>query len=157
MKQSQASMYTGIAIMCIILVVLLMFSALRSREMTIEKLESVNRNLINNGISVSTLTTPYVTFKGIPLEELFWVYSCYKDETLDYGQDIKFNFLDVVREKFDEIYSSMINGQRSQAINQLKELGLDNAPEVIDYLSIEINQPEIALDLIKSYFRITTR
>jgi hypothetical protein len=62
-----------------------------------------------------------------------------------------------MREQYDNIYNSMINGQRKQAIEQLKTLGLDNAPDVIDYFTNDLNQPEIALDLAKSYFYITAR
>ena len=61
------------------------------------------------------------------------------------------------RSQFDEIYDSMINGQPREAIKQLTALGLDDAPELLDYLAIELNQPKIALDLAKSYFRFISR
>ena len=61
------------------------------------------------------------------------------------------------REQFDTIYDSMINGQRKQAIGQACELGMYEFPELVDYLSEELNQPEVALDFCKSYFRIRSR
>ncbi len=62
-----------------------------------------------------------------------------------------------MREQFDTIYNSMVNGQRRQALEQCQTMGLDMMPELIDYLTDDLNQPEIALDLVKSYFRIITR
>lgn len=60
------------------------------------------------------------------------------------------------RSQFDEIYDSMVNGQRRQALDQLKNnVGLAYANEVLDYIALELEQPEVALDLAKSYFRIT--
>lgn len=61
------------------------------------------------------------------------------------------------REQYDEIYNSIVNGQRKQAIEQLEDLGLDEAADVLDYIAAELNQTDIALDLAKSYFRIKSR
>jgi len=63
----------------------------------------------------------------------------------------------MIREQYDEIYNSMINGQRSQAVEQLITMGLDEAADVLDYFTNELNQPEVALDLAKSYFRKVSR
>ena len=61
------------------------------------------------------------------------------------------------REQFDTIYDSMVNGQRKQAISQAEEMGLDDIPELLDYFSDDLNQPEMAIDFAKSYFRIKAR
>jgi len=57
------------------------------------------------------------------------------------------------REHYDEIYNSLVNGQRKQAASQMAELGAGELPELLDYLSDELNQPEMAIDAAKSYFR----
>lgn len=57
------------------------------------------------------------------------------------------------REDADRVYNSIINGQHKQAVAQLIEIGLDSAPDVLDYLAKELNQPETAIKLAKSYFR----
>jgi len=61
------------------------------------------------------------------------------------------------RSQYDEIYNSMINGQRKQAIEQAETMGLDDVPYMLDYFTIDLNQPEVALDFAKSYFRIKSR
>ena len=62
-----------------------------------------------------------------------------------------------MREKFDTIYDSLCNGQRRQMVEQMNELGMGEFPDLIDYIAVELNQPEEALDLVKSYFRITAK
>lgn len=56
------------------------------------------------------------------------------------------------RDTFDEIYNSMVNGQRRQAIKQAIEMGLSNVPELLDYLIDDLNQPEVARDFCNAYF-----
>ena len=62
-----------------------------------------------------------------------------------------------MREQFDTIYNSIMNGQRRQAVEQMQDMGLDEVPDMLDYFANDLNQPEIALDAAKSYFRITSR
>jgi hypothetical protein len=62
-----------------------------------------------------------------------------------------------MRAEFDEVYASMVNGQRRQAIEQAERFGLDEVPYMLDYFTAELNQPEIALDFAKTYFRVKSR
>ena len=62
-----------------------------------------------------------------------------------------------MQEKFDTIYDSLCNGQRRQMVAQMNELGMGEFPDLIDYIAVELNQPEEALNLVKSYFRLTAR
>jgi hypothetical protein len=62
-----------------------------------------------------------------------------------------------MRKQYDEIYNSMVNGQRKQAIDQAEEMGLDEVPEFLDYLTNDLDRPEMAIDFAKSYFRIKAR
>lgn len=59
-----------------------------------------------------------------------------------------------MREQYDEIYNSLINGQNKQSIEQMKALGMYEFPGLLDYFSYELNQPEAALKLAKVYFFI---
>ena len=58
-----------------------------------------------------------------------------------------------VREQYDEIYNSIINGQREQAAVQMSELGFSGINNMLDYFADELNQSEIAIDAAKAYFR----
>lgn len=58
------------------------------------------------------------------------------------------------REDMDKIYNLIMSGQRNQAVDQINLVGLSNMPEVLDYIADDLNQPDIAISLAKSYFRI---
>lgn len=62
-----------------------------------------------------------------------------------------------IREQYDRVYSSMVNGQRRQAISQADEMGMYEIPDMLDYFTNELNQPEMAIDFSKSYFRIKAK
>jgi hypothetical protein len=53
----------------------------------------------------------------------------------------------------DEIYASMVNGQRKQAYQQARELGVYEIPYVIDYITNALGRPAVALDLAKTCLR----
>jgi hypothetical protein len=61
------------------------------------------------------------------------------------------------RGKMDDIYNSLMNGQRRQAVEQMEALGLDSLPDLLDYFADDLNRPELAIDAAKSYFRIKAR
>ena len=61
------------------------------------------------------------------------------------------------RSQFDAVYDSIINGQRRQAFNQMKKIGLSDLPDMLDYFVQELEQPEIAIDAAKTYFRNKAR
>lgn len=65
--------------------------------------------------------------------------------------------MQTLREQYDTIYNSIINGQRKQAVSQMTEMGLCEIPDMLEYFTVDLNQPEIALDAAKSYFRITAQ
>ena len=62
-----------------------------------------------------------------------------------------------MRAEFDEVYALMVNGQRRQTIEQTERFGLDEVPYMLDYFTNELNQPELAIDFAKTYFRIKSR
>ena len=62
-----------------------------------------------------------------------------------------------LRAEFDSVYNSLVNGQNRQAIEQAEEIGLDEIPYLLDYLSNELNQPEIAIKFCKAYFTIKAK
>ena len=62
-----------------------------------------------------------------------------------------------LRAEFDEVYGSMINGQRKQAVEQAEQIGLFELPYMLDYFADTLNRPELALDFAKTYFRIKSR
>lgn len=52
------------------------------------------------------------------------------------------------RINLDEIYNSFINGQHRQMIEQMRMVYI---PDLLDYISDELNQPETALKIIRRY------
>jgi len=62
-----------------------------------------------------------------------------------------------MQDKFDEIYDSLRNGQHRQMVAQMNELGMYEFPDLINYIAVDLNQPEEALDLVKNYFWLTAR
>jgi hypothetical protein len=58
---------------------------------------------------------------------------------------------------FDEIYDSIVNGQRAQAVRQMQAMGLHHMYAMLDYFTHDLDQPEMAIDAAKSYFFITTQ
>lgn len=62
-----------------------------------------------------------------------------------------------LQEKYDEIYDSLVNGQRRQSVKQAEDMGLDNVPGMLDYFVKDLNQPELAIDFAKTYFLIRSR
>ena len=61
------------------------------------------------------------------------------------------------RNQFDEVYNSIVNGQRRQAYSQMQEIGLADLPDMLDYFASELSNPELALDAAKTYFRNASR
>lgn len=62
-----------------------------------------------------------------------------------------------LREQYDAIFDSMINGQRRQAFAQMEELRLSELPDLLDYMAGELGRPEMAIDCAKVYFLLKSR
>ena len=62
-----------------------------------------------------------------------------------------------IRAQFDEIRDSLVNGQRTQAYNQMLVLGAAEMPAMLEYFHTELNSPDIALDAAKTYFYHSAR
>lgn len=59
-----------------------------------------------------------------------------------------------MKEQFDTIYDSIVNGQRKQAVEQMLKLDTQDIPDLLDYIAQELDQAHVALDAAKSYFRL---
>ena len=62
-----------------------------------------------------------------------------------------------LRNQYDEIFNSITNGQRQQAVQQMFNLGMEELPGMLDYFAIDLDRPELAIDAAKSWFRIQSR
>lgn len=60
-----------------------------------------------------------------------------------------------MREQFDEIYNSITNGQRKQAYAQMLELSAYDRATMLDYFCNELNNPALAVDAVKTFFRLS--
>lgn len=61
------------------------------------------------------------------------------------------------RDQFDAIYNSVINGQFKQAITQAEALDGYKLAQLLDYIAIDLDQPDIALSFSKSWLRHTVK
>jgi hypothetical protein len=109
-KKAQSSEFIGIAILVSSIVLIAIFSRMESSASMVSKAESIMRNMRVSGISATGFSLPYITAKdksgdslGIPLEELFGVYSCYGNEAVNYGNG-EINISSLVRTSLDSIY-----------------------------------------------------
>jgi hypothetical protein len=76
----------------------------------VSRAESVMRNTRLSGVTTTGSALPYITAKdssgtslGIPIDELFGVYSCYGKEKVNYGNG-EINIVSVIRSSLDGIY-----------------------------------------------------
>jgi len=57
-------------------------------------------------------------------------------------------------EQFDEIYNSIVNGQFTQAFEQMEELdAVSDLADMLDYFAIDLDNKERAIDAAKIYFK----
>jgi hypothetical protein len=109
-KKAQSSEFIGIAVLVASIVLIAIFSRMESASSMVSRAESIMRNMRVSGIAATGFSLPYITAKdksgtslGIPLEELFGVYSCYGSEVVNYGNgDI--NISSLVTTSLDSIY-----------------------------------------------------
>lgn len=59
-----------------------------------------------------------------------------------------------MREQFDEIYISFINGQHTQAVKQARKLDGYGTAVLLAYIATDLNQPDVAIDFAQTYFRL---
>lgn len=61
------------------------------------------------------------------------------------------------RKQFDEICSSMRNGQRRQAYAQMLELDGDERADMLEYFERDLADTALALDAARTFFRLLSR
>lgn len=61
------------------------------------------------------------------------------------------------REQFDNVADSIRNGQRVQAFRQMQKIGVSALPTMLDYLSNDLADMDLALDAAKTYFNVLAR
>ena len=59
-----------------------------------------------------------------------------------------------MRDQFDAIYNNVVNGNLKDAVMLTRGLDVGNIPVLMDYLTHELNQPEVTEKLLKMYFVI---
>ena len=65
--------------------------------------------------------------------------------------------MSTLRSQFDAVHDSIINGQRTQAYSQMKEIGMYDLPEMLEYFAEDLGNPELAIDAARTYFRLASR
>jgi len=109
-RKAQSSEFIGIAVLVASIVLIAIFSRMESASSMVSRAETIMRSMRISGVAATGFSLPYITAKdkygnslGIPMEELFGVYSCYGTEVVNYGNgDI--NISSVVRTSLDSIY-----------------------------------------------------
>ena len=109
-KKAQSSEFIGIAVLVSAIVLIAIFSRMESSASMVSRAESVMRNTRLSGVTTTGSALPYITAKdssgnslGIPIDELFGVYSCYGKESVNYGNG-EINIISVIRSSLDGIY-----------------------------------------------------
>ncbi|GEM_PF-5541726 len=103
-KKAQSSEFIGIAVLVTAIVLIAIFTRMQLAGSMTSRAESLLKGFRIAGISTTGSVIPYVTINGIPIEELIGVYSCYGNETVDYGNGIKISIPENIRITFDKIY-----------------------------------------------------
>lgn len=56
-----------------------------------------------------------------------------------------------MREKYDQIFNSLIQGQKVQAVEQVEQLGMAGLLGFINYVMVDLNQPDMASQFMHIY------
>lgn len=59
-----------------------------------------------------------------------------------------------LRQQFDEIFNSHINGNGRQLVQQFDELNGDEKAEFISYMRDELGRADEVIDLLRRYFLV---
>ena len=62
-----------------------------------------------------------------------------------------------IRAQFDEVLDSLVNGQRTQAYDQMRAIGASDLPGMLEYFDWQLKRPDMAIDAAKTYFRHSAR
>lgn len=57
------------------------------------------------------------------------------------------------RNQFDEIHDSILNGQWTQAYNQMRALSPNDRADMLNYFFYDLARPELALQAARNYMR----
>jgi hypothetical protein len=86
MRKGQTSEFIAITLLVIVLTIILLFSKLNQSRNRITKTESSLQDFKNVFISTSVTKFPYITYKGVAIDEMLGAFMCYKTENVDYGK-----------------------------------------------------------------------
>jgi hypothetical protein len=103
MRKAQISEIITIVIILLVLLIFTVMSRLSLLESSVSRAENTAAKAKISGISTTGSVLPYITVKGIPLEELIGVYSCYGDQEINYGNG-KIDIVLEIISAFDAIY-----------------------------------------------------
>ncbi len=85
MKRGQGSEFISIILLVVLLVTLLLVAKLSSAKRGIAETEIVVDDYSDRYVFGSSTKFPFITEKGIPINEMLGVYYCYNKTVADYG------------------------------------------------------------------------
>ena len=103
-KTGQTSEFIGITLLVIVLVIILMFSKLNQGRSRLIRTEDSVSEFKNIFIATSVTKFPYITDKGVSINEMMGAFMCYKQEKVDYGELGEIEVIDFPRQQLNELY-----------------------------------------------------
>ena len=106
-KKGQGSEFFGVVFLIIILVIALLFNKIINAKRGVSKTEETLQNYQNIYITTSVTKFPYITEKGIPINELMGNYVCYSKKIYDYGPNLgKIDMIKTIKETLNQTFGS---------------------------------------------------
>ncbi|TAL57676.1 MAG: hypothetical protein EPN86_01570 [Nanoarchaeota archaeon] len=102
MRRGQAE-YIGMALLVLAIVIFAILSRLGSQGSFTDQTQIFSSETQENYVDVNAQTVLYSTAAGIPLSELIGDFTCYGNETPDYGTG-KISLVDEIRQRLDNYY-----------------------------------------------------
>ena len=106
LKKGQTSEFIGITLLVIVLVFILLFSKLSQGRNRLIRTEGSVSEFKNMFIATSVTKFPYITNKGVSINEMMGAFMCYKQEKVDYGSLGEIEVIAFPREQLDELYGN---------------------------------------------------
>ncbi|MBD3203080.1 hypothetical protein GF327_02200 [Candidatus Woesearchaeota archaeon] len=129
MKKAQSSEFIGVVLLVVVLVIILLFSKIRSAGTNVEKTKESIDDFNKIYVATSVTKFPYITEKGIPLNELIGVYICYTITNADYGRNIgSIDIIDSIIKQLDRIYEKNNWKLELNSIACITSTGLEGPP-----------------------------
>jgi hypothetical protein len=104
-KKAQGSEFIGMVMLVVILVIILLFFKVNLEREKVINTEYEIKQFKNIFITSSVTKFPYITEKGVSINELMGDYVCYRKEEVYYGPKIgQINIVEIIRRTLNQTF-----------------------------------------------------